>query len=134
MVTEHGIFYRDPEACRVWGKGRISLLGDAAHLGTPLLGQGTNQTLEDAVELPQGNREVRRYGGGAAGVREGEAAQVPEGAGGVCGHDQGLACRGDQQRGDRQVGCAVAQGQHVVPAAQAGAAGGARCSVRGLYH
>jgi 2-polyprenyl-6-methoxyphenol hydroxylase-like FAD-dependent oxidoreductase len=34
-----------------WGRGRITLLGDAAHPSTPNLGQGACQALEDAVML-----------------------------------------------------------------------------------
>jgi 2-polyprenyl-6-methoxyphenol hydroxylase-like FAD-dependent oxidoreductase len=34
-----------------WGRGRITLLGDAAHPTTPNLGQGACQALEDAVVL-----------------------------------------------------------------------------------
>jgi 2-polyprenyl-6-methoxyphenol hydroxylase-like FAD-dependent oxidoreductase len=34
-----------------WGRGRITLLGDAAHPSTPNLGQGACQALEDAVVL-----------------------------------------------------------------------------------
>jgi 2-polyprenyl-6-methoxyphenol hydroxylase-like FAD-dependent oxidoreductase len=36
---------------RRWGRGRITLLGDAAHPMTPNLGQGACQALEDAVVL-----------------------------------------------------------------------------------
>jgi 2-polyprenyl-6-methoxyphenol hydroxylase-like FAD-dependent oxidoreductase len=43
------IIDRDPSA--VWGKGRITLLGDAIHATTPNLGQGACQALEDAVVL-----------------------------------------------------------------------------------
>lgn len=34
-----------------WGRGRVTLLGDAAHASTPNLGQGACQALEDAVTL-----------------------------------------------------------------------------------
>ena len=34
-----------------WGKGRCTLLGDAAHASTPNLAQGGGMALEDAIEL-----------------------------------------------------------------------------------
>lgn len=40
---------RDP--VNRWGKGRVTLIGDAAHPTTPDLGQGACQALESAVEL-----------------------------------------------------------------------------------
>lgn len=36
-----------------WGRGRITLLGDAAHPMTPNLGQGGGQAIEDAVTLAE---------------------------------------------------------------------------------
>jgi 2-polyprenyl-6-methoxyphenol hydroxylase-like FAD-dependent oxidoreductase len=74
MVTEHGIYYREAEACQVWGKGPISLLGDAAHLGTPMLSQGLSQALEDAAEL---GRAIGRYGATEEALRAYERVRVP---------------------------------------------------------
>jgi 2-polyprenyl-6-methoxyphenol hydroxylase-like FAD-dependent oxidoreductase len=41
----------DREPIRWWGRGRVTLIGDAAHPTTPDLGQGACQALESAVEL-----------------------------------------------------------------------------------
>jgi 2-polyprenyl-6-methoxyphenol hydroxylase-like FAD-dependent oxidoreductase len=41
----------DRPVLRWWGRGRVTLLGDAAHACTPNLGQGGCQALEDAVVL-----------------------------------------------------------------------------------
>jgi 2-polyprenyl-6-methoxyphenol hydroxylase-like FAD-dependent oxidoreductase len=41
----------DRPSLRQWGRGRVTLLGDAAHASTPNLGQGACQALEDAVVL-----------------------------------------------------------------------------------
>ncbi|HEX7169449.1 MAG TPA: FAD-dependent monooxygenase [Rubrobacter sp.] len=55
-ATEQGailrtdIYDRQPLGER-WGKGRVTLLGDAAHPMTPNLGQGACQAIEDAVVL-----------------------------------------------------------------------------------
>lgn len=42
---------RDVEPIPTWGKGRIFLLGDAAHATTPNLGRGSGQAMLDAIEL-----------------------------------------------------------------------------------
>lgn len=73
-ITEHGQFYRMASDCRVWGRGRVTLAGDAAHLMTPFLGQGTNQALEDAVELA---RCIGQHGATPAALREYERVRVP---------------------------------------------------------
>jgi salicylate hydroxylase len=44
-----GLFARSP--LRSWHRGRVVLLGDAAHAMLPHQGQGANQTIEDAVVL-----------------------------------------------------------------------------------
>ena len=38
-VTEHPLFFREPGDCEVYGRGCVTLLGDAAHLTAAALGQ-----------------------------------------------------------------------------------------------
>ncbi|MEV2271382.1 FAD-dependent oxidoreductase [Nonomuraea africana] len=60
---------------RVWGEGRITLLGDAAHTMPPTLGQGANQTLEDVWVLM---RELAKGGADpAVRLRAYEKARYP---------------------------------------------------------
>ena len=58
----------DRPPARTWGRGRITLLGDAIHPTTPNLGQGACMALEDAVVLaaslarePDLERALRGY-------------------------------------------------------------------------
>ena len=48
-IVQNDILDRSPLSS--WGRGRITLLGDAAHATTPNFGQGVCQALEDAVVL-----------------------------------------------------------------------------------
>ena len=41
----------DRRPLALWTKGRLAILGDAAHAMLPHLGQGANQAIEDAVAL-----------------------------------------------------------------------------------
>ncbi|CDO37854.1 FAD-dependent monooxygenase [Novosphingobium sp. KN65.2] len=57
------VVYRPLEACIMpspWYKGRVVLIGDAAHSATPHLGQGAAMAIEDAVVLSEelASREV----------------------------------------------------------------------------
>jgi len=49
-ILRTDIYDREPLGER-WGRGRVTLLGDAAHPMTPDLGQGAAQAMEDAVVL-----------------------------------------------------------------------------------
>lgn len=92
QVAEHGIYFREPpppassssspdggearEAGEgappvIWGRGRATLAGDAAHLGTPLLGQGSSAAFEDALAL---GHELKGTKGGEG---EGGAGPLP---------------------------------------------------------
>lgn len=48
-ILRNDIVDRPP--IRAWGRGRITLLGEAAHPTPPNLGQGACQAIEDAVVL-----------------------------------------------------------------------------------
>ena len=50
-IVERPISDRPPLSS--WSKGRVTLLGDAAHPMVPSLGQGANMAFEDAYELSQ---------------------------------------------------------------------------------
>ena len=58
---------------RTWGRGRVTLLGDAAHAMTNAVGQGANQAIEDAVVLA---RCLQRNDDPVAGLREYERKRV----------------------------------------------------------
>ena len=49
MTFRSALYDRDP--IPTWTKGRLSLLGDAAHPMLPHLGQGANQSIEDGIAL-----------------------------------------------------------------------------------
>ncbi|HEY1357697.1 MAG TPA: FAD-dependent monooxygenase [Thermoleophilaceae bacterium] len=48
-IIRTDIYDRDPE--QTWVKGRVALLGDAAHMTTPFVGQGAGISMEDGVRL-----------------------------------------------------------------------------------
>ena len=50
-IVERPICDRPP--LRHWSRGRVTLLGDAAHPVVPTLGQGANMTFEDAYEIAE---------------------------------------------------------------------------------
>lgn len=74
-ITEHGLFFREADDCKVWGKGRVTLAGDAAHLATPALGQGTSQAIEDALAL---GRAIGKDGPTPEALRGYEACRQPQ--------------------------------------------------------
>jgi 2-polyprenyl-6-methoxyphenol hydroxylase-like FAD-dependent oxidoreductase len=56
IIDSDQVVYRPLEVVlvqRPWHKGRIVLIGDAAHATTPHLGQGAAQAIEDAVVLAE---------------------------------------------------------------------------------
>jgi 2-polyprenyl-6-methoxyphenol hydroxylase-like FAD-dependent oxidoreductase len=48
-ILRNDVYYLDP--LPAWSKGRVVLVGDAAHATTPGIGQGAAQAIEDAVVL-----------------------------------------------------------------------------------
>jgi 2-polyprenyl-6-methoxyphenol hydroxylase-like FAD-dependent oxidoreductase len=61
----HELYDRPPRGR--WGRGRVTLLGDAAHPTTPFLGQGACMALEDAVVLA---RCIARRGASPSALRQ----------------------------------------------------------------
>jgi len=55
-ILRHGTYDRPP--VRHWGRGRVTLLGDAAHPATPNLGQGGCLAIEDAAVLARSLAET----------------------------------------------------------------------------
>jgi 2-polyprenyl-6-methoxyphenol hydroxylase-like FAD-dependent oxidoreductase len=49
QILRNDVYYLEPLAA--WSRGRIVLVGDAAHATTPGIGQGAAQAIEDAVAL-----------------------------------------------------------------------------------
>jgi hypothetical protein len=64
---------------QVWGRGRVTLAGDAAHLATPLLTQGSSQSFEDAVALGRAIGELRGFLSCRT-VHSSDAASMPRAA------------------------------------------------------
>ena len=77
------LYDRDPLPC--WTKGRLTLLGDAAHAMLPHLGQGANQSIEDGITLATILSRAERDTAPAAllayeGLRRDRVAEVQSGA------------------------------------------------------
>jgi 2-polyprenyl-6-methoxyphenol hydroxylase-like FAD-dependent oxidoreductase len=73
VILRNDIYDRPP--LRAWGRGRVTLLGDAAHPMTPNLGQGACQALEDAVALGRALAGVT--GDPAPALRAYESRRIP---------------------------------------------------------
>jgi 2-polyprenyl-6-methoxyphenol hydroxylase-like FAD-dependent oxidoreductase len=63
----------DRSPAKEWGRGRVTLLGDAAHPMTPNLGQGAAQALEDAAALA----DALTSGDPLEGLRDYEGSRIP---------------------------------------------------------
>jgi salicylate hydroxylase len=72
-VVEHGTWARDIDPGQPWGKGAVTLVGDAAHPIRPVTGQGFGQAAEDAHELAG---QLAARGFTAEALRAYEAARV----------------------------------------------------------
>jgi 2-polyprenyl-6-methoxyphenol hydroxylase-like FAD-dependent oxidoreductase len=76
-TSEHAILQNDiidRPPLQWWGRGSVTLLGDAAHPTTPNLGQGACQALEDAVVLAHCLRETGTI---PAALRKYEGLRLP---------------------------------------------------------
>jgi len=70
-ILRNDIYDRPPLS--TWSRGRVTLLGDAAHPMTPNLGQGACQAIEDAVALAE---QLRSAGSVASALQQYEAQRL----------------------------------------------------------
>jgi 2-polyprenyl-6-methoxyphenol hydroxylase-like FAD-dependent oxidoreductase len=70
-ILRNDIYDRRPVSA--WGRGRVTLLGDAAHPMTPDLGQGACQAIEDGLELA---RALDRHANPEEALRRYEAVRT----------------------------------------------------------
>ncbi|HPD91345.1 MAG: FAD-dependent monooxygenase [Rhodobacter sp.] len=73
-VTRSALHVREPMAA--WSRGRITILGDAAHPMVPFMAQGACMAIEDAVVLARA-LETADSAGVAAALARYEAARIP---------------------------------------------------------
>lgn len=61
IPSDEAVLHNDLEEVRLqhWAKGRVALLGDAAHAASPNLGQGAAMAIEDAWVLAEAMRQAR---------------------------------------------------------------------------
>ncbi len=71
-IVQNDIIDRPPLSW--WGRGRVTLLGDAAHATTPNFGQGACQALKDAIALADCLRQQHPL---EAALREYERRRIP---------------------------------------------------------
>jgi 2-polyprenyl-6-methoxyphenol hydroxylase-like FAD-dependent oxidoreductase len=62
------------EPATIWGRGRMTMLGDAVHPTTPVLGQGASQAMEDGLVLA---KCLSRYDDPEYALRAYEAIRIP---------------------------------------------------------
>jgi salicylate hydroxylase len=77
-VFKWGIYDRDPVP--QWSRGRVTLLGDAAHPTMPTLAQGANMAIEDGIVLARNlarqDRDIHAALGGYVSERQPRTARV----------------------------------------------------------
>jgi 2-polyprenyl-6-methoxyphenol hydroxylase-like FAD-dependent oxidoreductase len=72
VIHRRDLYDRDP--VKEWGRGRVTLLGDAAHAMTFDVGQGAGQSIEDALVL---SRYLSEGGDTVAALRRYEQRRMP---------------------------------------------------------
>ena len=71
-LLEHPIYFRPVD--RPWGEGRVSMVGDAAHMLPPNMGMGTPSAFQDAVQLAH---SVSQHGLTSEALRHYEQSRQP---------------------------------------------------------
>ena len=97
-ILQNDIYDRPP--ARRWHRGRVVLLGDAAHPTTPNLGQGACMAIEDAVVLARALVEARDAATGVRALyRRARSAAPPRSC--ACRAGWGASASGSTRRSSR---------------------------------
>lgn len=109
ITDDAGVVYRPLETVNItgnWYRGRVTLLGDAAHATTPHLGQGAGMAIEDSLVLAEELAANDSVAGALAGYtarRQPRCSYIVESSLAICRGQLGLGPPVDQSKAAREM-------------------------------
>ena len=109
ITDDAGVVYRPLETVNItgnWYRGRVTLLGDAAHATTPHLGQGAGMAIEDSLVLAEelaGQETIAAALAAYHARRQPRCSYIVESSLAICRGQLGLGPPVDQSRAAREM-------------------------------